>query len=537
MSETRKRRREAPQAREAPAADAEEERLASLVFGAVPAGVGGKELGSVVAVRPHAKKAAWHDADDEGVAVDLAGTARLRKLRVDREETVVSGAEYQERARSRLSAAAGVSAGESPAWALAPSQRKRKGRRSGGGGAGAGGSSGGADGEGGSSGEEEEKDGDELEQLLRRAGPLTQRSSALPTGKLAVTRLRDANAAAPARAVVQALGWHPEGTLLMTAALDANLRFFRIDGRKNVCVSTVLVRDLPITSAAWSGDGGEVIATGRRPFFYTYDVGGGALHRVPRLLGRNEKSLESCVVSPGQPSSSTSLIAFLGSGGNIICASAATKSWVANLKMNGDVRAAAFSAGPTGGGRGAGPLDYAELLSTGTDGVVYVWDLRTLTCRGKHADEGAGAGGSTSIAVTRDGSRYAVGSASGVVNTYKAATALDRPASASSLLFEALPRPTPDRTIDNLSTSISTLAWGPGGDGSGDLLLAASQRTHDALKLIHGGAGRVFSNWPTDRTPLNYVTAASFSPGGAYLTVGNDKGRVLLYRLHHYGRG
>jgi U3 small nucleolar RNA-associated protein 18 len=42
------------------------------------------------------------------------------------------------------------------------------------------------------------------------------------------------------------------------------------------------------------------------------------------------------------------------------------------------------------------------------------------------------------------------------------------------------------------------------------------------------------SNWPTARTPLHYVTALSFSPGGGYLAIGNDRGRALLYRLNAY---
>ena len=44
----------------------------------------------------------------------------------------------------------------------------------------------------------------------------------------------------------------------------------------------------------------------------------------------------------------------------------------------------------------------------------------------------------------------------------------------------------------------------------------------------------VFSNWPTSKTPLSYVFSLDFSPSGGYLAVGNDKGKVLLYRLKHY---
>ena len=43
--------------------------------------------------------------------------------------------------------------------------------------------------------------------------------------------------------------------------------------------------------------------------------------------------------------------------------------------------------------------------------------------------------------------------------------------------------------------------------------------------------------WPwcaSSRTPLGHVTSLAFSPRGGYAAVGNDKGRVLLYRLNHW---
>ena len=44
----------------------------------------------------------------------------------------------------------------------------------------------------------------------------------------------------------------------------------------------------------------------------------------------------------------------------------------------------------------------------------------------------------------------------------------------------------------------------------------------------------VYSNWPTAQTPLHYVTSVDFSANSGMLAVGNDRGKVLLYRLKHY---
>jgi len=56
----------------------------------------------------------------------------------------------------------------------------------------------------------------------------------------------------------------------------------------------------------------------------------------------------------------------------------------------------------------------------------------------------------------------------------------------------------------------------------------------DQLKLFHVSTGSVFSNWPTDKTPLGVVTCMDFSAGGAYFGFGNKRGNVLLYRLKQY---
>ena len=54
------------------------------------------------------------------------------------------------------------------------------------------------------------------------------------------------------------------------------------------------------------------------------------------------------------------------------------------------------------------------------------------------------------------------------------------------------------------------------------------------MRLVHVPTGKVYGNWPTARTPLRAVECLDFSPGGAYLATGNNIGKVLLYRLHHF---
>ena len=509
--------------------DATDAALEAAVFGSLGGGVGtsGRAASSSSsaaaaaaavsgAASGGAPRAAWRDEDDEAVEVDVAAVSRLRKLRTAPGETMLRGEQLSERLRQRFAAASSGGV-EAPAWARLPAARGRPRRRA---------------------GEEEEEDSaeeaaaaeeEEGDSALRGGGEaLLAASAVLPARRLNITRVRDANRAEPSRAVVRSLGWHPGGALLFTAGLDKTLRFFAVDGRRNAKVASVHLPDLPITSAAWAAGGSEVLLAGRRPFFASYNVETGATTLVPRLSGSAEKSLESMVVSPGGE-----LLAFLGNSGALLLACARTKQRVATLKMNGSARAAAFARGGDG--------SFSRLLSAGSHGEVYSWDLRTMTCAERHADEGSA--GTTAIAVAPCGSRYAVGAASGVVNVYADAEASGGgsggggsggppPRGVRGLFASAAPR-APLHCIMNLTSPVSTLAYG---GGSGEVLAAASDDARDALKLVHCASGSVFANWPTARTPLHYVSAVAFSPASGFLAIGNDRGRVLLYRLNHYDR-
>jgi U3 small nucleolar RNA-associated protein 18 len=92
-----------------------------------------------------------------------------------------------------------------------------------------------------------------------------------------------------------------------------------------------------------------------------------------------------------------------------------------------------------------------------------------------------------------------------------------------------LARP-PFKTIMSLTTRADTLRF----NHDGQILAIASQMKKDSLRLIHAHTGKTFANWPTASTPLRYVTDVDFSPGGGLMAIGNDRGRVLLYRLLHY---
>ena len=51
------------------------------------------------------------------------------------------------------------------------------------------------------------------------------------------------------------------------------------------------------------------------------------------------------------------------------------------------------------------------------------------------------------------------------------------------------------------------------------------------MRMVHVPSFRVFPNWPTANTPLNSVNTVEFSPDGGFVSIGSEKGKVLLYKL------
>lgn len=375
--------------------------------------------------------------------------------------------------------------------------------------------------------------------LQRSTAPLSGGSRSLQPGKIGVKRVRDANSNEPAGGVVSSVQFHAAGHLLLVGSMDKKLRFFEVDGERNRKVASVHFPDLPVRDARFAGDGLSVYAVGRRPFFYCYDIATATVHRVPQLAGRGpsasssaqsssgaDRSLESFVVSP---SPGAPFLAFLVADGDIVLVSTLTRQPVRTLHASSPARAAVFS--PDGN----------ELLAGGDDGVVHRWDLRTMALLGLLEDEGRQV--VSSMDYSSDGRLLAVGNDAGFVNVYDAAavrrTGFARSGASTAVSTDRVDEPlfrrpatlAPIKALGQLTTRITACRF----NQEGTLLATASHSVHDAMRLVHTPTLTTYANWPTARTPLHFVSSVDFSPDSQWLAVGNDRGRVLTYRLSHFG--
>ncbi|GFZ13575.1 transducin/WD40 repeat-like superfamily protein [Actinidia rufa] len=429
------------------------------------------------------RKPVWVDDEEEKTSINIARVNRLRKLRKEEDESVISGSAYVSRLRAHH---AKLNPGTE--WAQLDSQSRNY-------------SSDGED----SDVENETavarcyKDVEGVDDILRTTEDLVVKSRAkLLPGLLEFSRLVDANAEDPSDAPINSVQFHRNAQLLLTGGLDKKLRFFQIDGKKNTKIQSIFLEDCPIRKASFLPDGSQVIVSGRRKFFYCFDLVKANVDKIGPLTGRDEKSLEVFEVSPN-----SSTIAFVGNEGHILLVSSKTKDLIGTLKMNGTVRSLAFA------------NDGQHLLSSGGDGHVYHWDLRTRACFHKAVDEGCLNG--TALCTSPSGSLFAAGSDSGIVNVYNRDEFLGG-------------KRKPIKTIENLTTKVDFMKF----NNDAQILAISSTMKKNSLKLVHVPSFTVFSNWPPPNRTLHYPRCLDFSPGGGFMAMGNAAGKVLLYKLHHY---
>eukprot|EP00727_Mastigamoeba_balamuthi_P001935 m51a1_g11739 putative U3 small nucleolar RNA-associated protein (1240) ;mRNA; f:143003-149227 len=337
----------------------------------------------------------------------------------------------------------------------------------------------------------------DAEELLQTDADLVEAGSLLRSDRLGVKRQTDLNDERRNKGTVVSLQFHPNGQAAFVASSKGVVSLFHVDGEKNAHMQTIAVPRTTLTDACFVADGSQMVITGRNRSFWVYDVASNNISRIDGVSGRSDRLYQRIRVSPDGE-----YIALSNGESDAVILNARSKHWMHTFHCNSPLVSLSFSP------------DSKTLYTAQESGEVCLWDMKMLRCSHVFEDEGC----VHATAIDVGGKYVAVGSNSGVVNVYKA------PDVAGSA------RPKPLSSVMSLVTPVSCVRF----NHNSQLLCMASQDKNDALRVAHLPSGKVYTNWPTQRTPLGNVSAVAFSPHSGFVAIANARGNALLYRLLHY---
>ena len=462
-----------------------------------------------------AQVAAWEDSDDERLTISLANVSRLRKLRISETEDVVTGTEYTRRLRQQYNRLNPI-----PAWAREAEERPVKRRRR----SSAASDSVSSDGEEGDS----EVSALPLDKFLRDVNQLSMAGSSkrrrLRPEVIDIQRTREIPD--KHKAPVGSLWFHPKHPVLLSSSTASVIYLHHIDPTAhptpNPLLTSVRVNQVDIRHSEFLlPTGSKIFFAGRRRYFHSWDLDTGLVQKVTKVQGHQleHKTMEKFRLSPcGRY---VAIVASSRKGGGIVnILSVATMQWIAAARLDSRNGIADLAWWSTGDG----------LTILGKDGSIGEWSMAAERFLAVWQDEGSvGAivmalGGHQGPAALGEDRWIAVGSRTGIMNLYDR-NELIASATADEVILKERPEPT--RRFEQLVTPITTLAFSP----DGQLLAFSSQKTKDALRLVHLPSCTVYRNWPTDQTPLGRISSVAFGSQSDMLAVGNDVGKVRLWEI------
>ena len=181
------------------------------------------------------------DEEEDKTNINIARVNRLRKLRKEGDESLISGSDYVSRLRAQH-----INLNPGTEWAQFDSRSRNDTSFD----------DESSDEENGAVLSHNYKNVEAVEDILQTNENLVVRSSTkLLPGRLEYSRLVDANAEDPSNAPINSVQFHRNAQLLLTAGLDRRLRFFQIDGKRNTKIQSIFLDDCPIRKASFLPDG------------------------------------------------------------------------------------------------------------------------------------------------------------------------------------------------------------------------------------------------------------------------------------------
>ncbi len=300
----------------------------------------------------------------------------------------------------------------------------------------------------------------------------------------------------------------------------------------NPLITSLHLKHTPLTTTSFApappsdpSRGPQILLSSRRRYYHTWDLPTGEIRKITRIYGQasTQRSMETL-----KPSPCGRWLALLGStkkggAGVVNILSATTHQWHAQCVLESRKGLADFAW--WGDGRG--------ICVVGKGGEVAEYDVEAMRIVARWQDEGAvgittlALGGRTAAPRKKNAKPLllgpdrwvAIGGSGGIVNIYER-SAWTWATDPDIDVVTPVQQPKPTKTLENLTTVISHLKFSP----CGQVMVMASHKKRDALRLVHLPSCTVYQNWPTGKTPLGSITAVAL---GEYERE-NGEGRVLV---------
>ncbi|CAI8496351.1 unnamed protein product [Hanseniaspora opuntiae] len=315
---------------------------------------------------------AWNDSDDENIKINIYQNKRLRKLKRSYEETDMIGTEYCKRLRTQFEKIY-----PRPEWIDVPASEQES-----------------DDSEVDNDEENDESQVNDYNALLRLLkesnkymANVDKSSKIMPTDKLTVQRLKDANFKQLSKSGIQSISYHPRNhNLIMTAGYDKSIRMYHLDNNENNIIQSVFLKGTPIQSCQFysevskdviknckfkqSQNNNIVFASGRRRYMHKWDLNeinnsnNIGISKISRLQGQefSQKSYEKFKLGHIFEKEGTDglkshgIVALVGSNGYVNIVNATTGQLYTFLKISGHLIDIA--------------IDYKPSTSNGIDTII-----------------------------------------------------------------------------------------------------------------------------------------------------------------------
>ena len=344
----------------------------------------------------------------------------MRKLKKTSEEQKISGVDYQERLREfQSSTQKGVFD-----W----SQKR----------------------------EAEDENDDLISQLMKTDTRIASKmNTRLQPDMIAYERKKPITDGDKHSSIVSIVDFHPDQNLMLTGGLDKKLRFYKVDPTEKI--HSFFLKDLPIYTGGFILGGSEVLLSGNRKHFYSFDVEKQTASKITNIFGHpDEIDLRGLIFD-----SDSDYLGFTSKAkSELMVLSAKSKQLLFDLK---------HTSGKIVGG---GFLNDHEMFTLTQPGEIWHWDLRKREVLSKTADLGNFK--ATCMTVSKCGKYMATGSYSGSVNIYDA----------RGFTSESKPM----KSLENLTTSISMLKFNP----TSEILAFGTKWGKNGFRMAHVPSCQVY---------------------------------------------